>query len=178
MATRVKGLEAFVEDQRYESEYRLSKSGIYNIVPAFLHARGAQRPDLPGPGPGPRGDLGSPGGGETRLPQGFRIPDPFVIPFTASYTYVGPATRDGADVRVIKVSYTIFHRPAEPLIHDGVFPTQIAGWSEQTLALGPPAGRAPFLRGAVPVRPGAIQRNHRRIPRQGRLPHAGSPAPG
>lgn len=139
-STRFKGLAAFVEDQRYESEYRLSRSGVYDIAPKYYMPVVRNVPTFPDRDLAPGDTWAAPGEERHDFRGDYGIPDPFVIPFTASYTYVGPETRDGADVRVIRVSYTIFHRPAEPLIHDGVFPTQITGWSEQTLYWDPLRG--------------------------------------
>jgi len=139
-STRVKGLEAFVEDQRYESEYRLSRNGIYDIAPRYYMPVVRNVPTFPDRDLAPGDTWAAPGEERHDFRGDYGIPDPFVIPFTASYTYVGPETRDGTDLRVIRVSYTIFHRPPEPLIHDGVFPTQIAGWSEQTLYWDPLRG--------------------------------------
>lgn len=140
MATRVKGLEAFVEDRRYESEYRLSRDGRYDIDDRFYMPVVRNVPTFPDRDLAPGDTWAAPGEEKHDFREDFGIPDPFVIPFTASYTYVGPETRDGIDVRVIKAAYTIFHRPPEPLIHSGIFPTQIAGWSEQTLYWDPLRG--------------------------------------
>lgn len=140
MSTRVKGLDVFVQDQSYESEYRLSKTGIYDIAPRFYMPVVRNVPTFPDRDLSPGDTWAAPGEERHDFREDFGITDPFVIPFTASYTYVGPETRDGVDLRVIKVSYTIFHRPQEPLIHSGTFPTQIAGWSEQTLYWDPLRG--------------------------------------
>jgi outer membrane protein OmpA-like peptidoglycan-associated protein len=140
MSTRAKGLAAYVQDQNYESEYRLSKNGIYDIAPRYYMPVVRNVPTFPDRDLSPGDTWAAPGEERHDFRGDYGIPDPFVIPFTASYTFVGPETRDGVEVRVIKVSYTIFHRPQEPLIHSGVFPTQIAGWSEQTLYWDPLRG--------------------------------------
>ena len=139
-STRFRGLEAFVQDQQYESEYRLSRNGIYEISPRYYMPIVRNVPTFPDRDLAPGDTWAAPGEERHDFREDFGIPDPFVIPFNASYTYVGPETRDGVDLRVIKVSYTIFHRPPEPLIHSGIFPTQIAGWSEQTLYWDPLRG--------------------------------------
>lgn len=139
-STRFQGLAAYVQDQTYESEYKLSRNGLFDISPRFFMPVVRNVPTFPDRDLAPGDTWAAPGEERHDFRTDFGIPDPFVIPFTASYTFVGPETRDGLDLRVIKVSYTIFHRPPEPLIHSGVFPTQIAGWSEQTLYWDPLRG--------------------------------------
>lgn len=139
-STRHEGLSAFVQSQRYESEYRLSRNGLYDIAPRYFMPVVRNVPTFPDRDLAPGDTWAAPGEERHDFRGDLGIPDPLVIPFTANYTYVGPETRDGRDLRTIKVAYTIFHRPAEPRIHDGVFPTQIAGWSEQTLYWDPLRG--------------------------------------
>jgi len=134
------GMSAYVQDQQYESEYRLSRNGVYDIAPRYFMPVVRNVPTFPDRDVNP-GDTWAAAGEERHDFRGdMGISDPFVVPFTANYTYVGPETRDGKDLRVIKVSYTIFHRPEEPRIHGGVFPTQFIGWSEQTLYWDPSRG--------------------------------------
>lgn len=132
-STRYEGLEAYVQDQRYQSEYRLAPNGVYDIAPQYYMPVVRDVPTFPDRDLSPGDTWSAPGEERHDFRSDFGIPEPFVIPFTASYTYSGRERRDGRDLGVIKVSYTIFHRPEEPKVHGDVFPTQIAGWSEQTL---------------------------------------------
>ncbi len=139
-STRYEVLEAYVLDQSYESEYRLSRNGIYDISERYFMPVVRNVPTFPDRDLAPGDTWAAPGEERHDFRTELKIPEPFVIPFTANYTYAGPETREGRDLRVIKVSYAIFHRPPEPRIHGGVFPTQISGWSEQTLYWDPVRG--------------------------------------
>lgn len=132
-STRYEGLEAYVQDQQYQSEYRLAPNGVYDIAPKYYMPVVRDVPTFPDRDLSPGDTWSAPGEERHDFRSDFGIPEPFVIPFTAGYTYTGRTQRDGRDLGVIKVSYTIFHRPEEPKVHGDVFPTQIAGWSEQTL---------------------------------------------
>jgi outer membrane protein OmpA-like peptidoglycan-associated protein len=132
-STRYEGLEAYVQDQQYQSEYRLAPNGVYDIAPKYYMPVVRNVPTFPDRDLSPGDTWSAPGEERHDFRSDFGLPEPFVIPFTASYTYSGRERRDGRDLGVIKVSYTIFHRPEEPKVHGEAFPTQIAGWSEQTL---------------------------------------------
>jgi outer membrane protein OmpA-like peptidoglycan-associated protein len=61
----------------------------------------------------------------------YGIPDPYEIPFTAQYEYLGEKPRDGKNLPLFKVSYTIFYEPPVPKRYSTVYPQKIMGYSEQ-----------------------------------------------
>jgi outer membrane protein OmpA-like peptidoglycan-associated protein len=129
--------------ESYDSEFRRDSRGIYDIAPSIYMPVVRDCPVFPAKPVKPGDSWKAPGVEVHDLRQGFDIPDPYAIPFTAGYTYLGPVERDGRQLDLVKASYTIYQQPAPPRAYGSVYPVQIAGFSEENIywdqALGEPA---------------------------------------
>jgi len=69
----------------------------------------------------------------------FGIRDPYRIPFTATYTYLGLRTYNGTQYPAISISYRIFEEPKR--VSGTLWPTRIMGASDQMLYWNPELGQ-------------------------------------
>jgi outer membrane protein OmpA-like peptidoglycan-associated protein len=61
----------------------------------------------------------------------YGIPEPYRLPFTAQYEYLGEKAWNGKTLPSFKASYTIFYEPPVPARYDRIYPVRIMGYSEQ-----------------------------------------------
>ncbi|MCI7588728.1 MAG: OmpA family protein [Candidatus Treponema excrementipullorum] len=70
------------------------------------------------------------------LRDGFNVPEPFIVPFAAQYTYVGTAEEDGKTLHVIDVQYNIYFASPnlqEALRYNTDVPATTMGYSHQRI---------------------------------------------
>jgi len=139
---RKKDDSAYVITESYDSEFTRDRLGRYTIDPKYYMPVVRDVPTFPDKALSPGDSWTAPGEERHDLRRAFGIPDPYRIPIDVRYAYVGPATRDGKDTRLITASYTIFLRPPEPPAYKEIFPVQIAGYSDQKIYWDPSAGDA------------------------------------
>lgn len=74
------------------------------------------------------------------LRDSFGLREPFRFPIYPRYVYRGDRQWEGKNLKVIEISYTIFHRFTPP-IATRLYPARVGGMSKQTLLWDPEEGR-------------------------------------
>ncbi|HOX48077.1 MAG TPA: OmpA family protein [Spirochaetales bacterium] len=137
------GASAFVVSESYDSAFVRDSRGRYTIGPEYFMPVVRNVPVFPDRALLPGDTWTAPGEERHDLRRVFGIPDPYAIPFEARYRYEGPVLREGRKLELVSCSYTVFHQPPPPRAYDFIYPTEIAGYSEQKIywdpALGQPA---------------------------------------
>ncbi len=138
---RRKGESAYLVSESYDSRFRRDRLGRYTIPGEYYMPVVRNVPVFPDRDLAV-GDTWTAAGEERHdLRPFFGIPDPYSIPFEARYRYEGPVKKDGKDLRLVTVSYTIFVRPGPPRAYEKIFPVQIAGFSDQKIWWDPVLGQ-------------------------------------
>ncbi len=130
---RAKGDTNYVVTGQYDSKFVRDRLGVYTIDPVYFMPVVRDVPTFPDRPLSPGDTWTAPGEERHDLRQGFGIPDPYVIPFVAGYSYVGPEIKDGRRTRRLTARYTIFYEPPVPRQYSDVYPVQISGFSDQTI---------------------------------------------
>ncbi|HET7839783.1 MAG TPA: OmpA family protein [Rectinemataceae bacterium] len=138
---RRKGESAYLVAESYDSKFRRDRLGRYTIPSEYYMPVVRNVPVFPDRDLAVGDTWTAPGEERHDLRAFFGIPDPYSIPFEARYRYEGPSAKDGKDLRLITVSYTIFTRPGPPAAYDKVYPVQIAGYSDQRIWWDPALGQ-------------------------------------
>jgi len=138
---RASGSPAFVVTASYDSEFKRDRLGRYEISPEYYMPVVRNDPTFPDRELRP-GDTWAAPAEERHDLRPLGIPDAYSLPIDVHYKFIGPARRDGTDVLALSASYTIFLRPPEPRAHAGLFPVQIAGYSDQRIYWDPKVGDA------------------------------------
>ncbi|MCL2093124.1 MAG: OmpA family protein [Treponema sp.] len=98
----------FTWSRDYYSEFSQGPSGQMNVTPGFFFPMVRDLPLFPG-GPLNPGDTWSAPGMEVHdFRANFSIEEPFMMPFMADYTYLGPQVWQGRSYPAFRVSYRIF----------------------------------------------------------------------
>jgi len=139
---------AFTWAKDYESEFDQDKLGRMKIDSQYYMPNVRDVPVFPGR------DLAV---GESWVAAGTEVHDfrdsygiekPYIIPFTALYTYIGVKTWKGTEYPAFTVSYKIFMEPAA--VRGKVYPRRIQSSSDQTVYWdidhGQPAAYEEFFR--------------------------------
>ncbi len=77
----------------------------------------------------------------------FGIAKPFTVPFSVTYTYEGPVTREGRALHLIRAEYTIFYEsptPPESVTGETDVPVTTMGYSKQRIYWDNELGMIPF----------------------------------
>lgn len=128
--------------ETYDSEFWRDARGAYTIAPEIYMPVVRNCPVFPDRPLKPGDTWTAPGEERHDLRASLGIPDPYAIPFTASYRYEGPVRKDGADLRLVSCSYTVFTQPPPPRSWGDAYPVQIAGFSDQRIWWDPALGEA------------------------------------
>lgn len=130
----------FTWGRNYESEFWRDSQGRMTIpeeyyMPIVRHVPFFPAKDLQ------VGDEWSSEGEEVHdLRDSFGLRDPLRFPIYPRYVYKGDRSWDGKILKVIEISYTIFHRFTPPMAAR-LYPARVAGMSKQTLLWDPVEGR-------------------------------------
>jgi len=124
---------SYVADKMYRSEYWHLSDGRYEIGPSYYMPTVRHVPTFPARDLKPGDTWNAPGEERHDFRDDFGIADPYVIPIDVRYTYEGPGTLEGKQVRLVRAAYTVFVQPARPRTWTKAYPTQIAGYSDQLL---------------------------------------------
>ncbi|MCL2043456.1 MAG: OmpA family protein [Treponema sp.] len=115
--------------REYESEFERDHLGRMNIDSRFFMPVVRDVPVFPGRSIEP-GEQWSYDGHEMHdFRSSFGIPEPYRIPFTANYEYLGIRSWKDNDYPAFSVSYSINWEP--PAVHGSVWPGKILGQSNQ-----------------------------------------------
>ena len=115
--------------REYESEFERDHLGRMNIDRRFFMPVVRDVPVFPGRSIVP-GEKWSYNGHEMHdFRDSFGIPEPYRIPFTANYEYLGMRTWKGSDYPAFSVSYQINSEP--PAVRGRIWPRRILGQSNQ-----------------------------------------------
>lgn len=140
-STRAGPDAAWVTEQVYRSEYWEAPSGRFEIGDSYFMPVVRHVPTFPARELEPGDTWTAPGEERHDFREDFGIPDPYVIPFDATYTYVGPVELDGKTLQLIEASYAIFQEPGVPRAWGLAYPVRIAGHSRQRLYWNAGEGR-------------------------------------
>ncbi|MBN1243390.1 MAG: OmpA family protein [Spirochaetales bacterium] len=132
---------AWVTEQLYDSEYWETPAGRFEIGAEYFMPVVRHVPTFPARELDPGDTWTAPGEERHDFREDFGIPEPYVIPFDVSYTYVGPAELDGKEVHLIEGSYAVFHEPGPPRSWEVAYPVRIAGFSELRIYWNAAEGR-------------------------------------
>jgi outer membrane protein OmpA-like peptidoglycan-associated protein len=132
----------------YNSEFDRDRLGYLSIDPKFFMPVVRNVPVFPNKELNP-GETWSADGYEVHdFRDSFGIPDPYQIPFTANYTFLGSREWKGKTYPAFSVSYRIFNEP--PRVAGRVWPQRIQGASDQIVYwdsdLGQPAAYEEYFR--------------------------------
>ena len=132
--------EVFTWGEEYYSEFWRDRLGIYDIDDQYFMPVVRDVPVFPDR-PLSAGDTWSYPGSEVHdFRRSFGIPDAYHFPVPVTYSYLRNEERDGRQYAVIGISYNVFYRPTTT--YPGViYPTRVAGSSNQTLYWDIVAGR-------------------------------------
>jgi outer membrane protein OmpA-like peptidoglycan-associated protein len=125
------GARSFQWAREYESEFERDSLGYITIDERYYMPVVRNVPVFPGRDLTP-GEKWTAGGHEMHdFRDSFGIPDPYRIPFTAQYTFLGNRTWQGKSFPAFSVSYRIFFEPAA--VPGKVWPARIIGSSDQVV---------------------------------------------
>ena len=132
----------------YNSEFDRDRLGYLSIDPKFFMPVVRNVPVFPNKELNP-GETWSADGYEVHdFRDSFGIPNPYQIPFTANYTFLGNREWKGKTYPAFSVSYRIFNEP--PRVAGRVWPQRIQGASDQVVYwdsdLGQPAAYEEYFR--------------------------------
>ena len=141
VSSRAESGAAWVTEQLYRSEYWETPAGRFEIGPEYFMPVVRHVPSFPARELAPGDTWTAPGEERHDFREDFGIPDPYVIPFDATYTYVGPVELDGKTIHLIESSYAVFQEPGVPKAWGFAYPVRIAGHSSQRLYWNAEEGR-------------------------------------
>lgn len=139
---------SFSWGREYESIFRRDRQGVYTIGDEYFMPVVRNVPIFPDNDIKP-GDSWTAEGEEAHdLRDHFGIETPFKVPFTATYTYEGPVTRNGKTLHKIIVEYTLFFdtpvTEESKTKNDWNIPVTTMGHSRQTLYWDNELGILPY----------------------------------
>ncbi len=137
---RKKADSVYILSETYGTEYRRDRLGRYTIDPKYLMPIVRDVPSFPDRAL-KAGDTWNAPGEERQDFSLLGIPDPYAFPIEVKYRFAGPVRRGGKSLLLIEASYTVFLRPSPPAAHAGVYPVQIAGYSNQSIYWDPAIGQ-------------------------------------
>ena len=139
---------AFTWGREYKSAFRRDALGTYDIGKECFMPVVRNVPTFP-QGDVKKGDSWTGTGEEAHdLRDSFGIAEPFRVPFTVTYTYLGPVERDGKTLHLIRAEYTlIFDAPeatGEAAASSRDHPVTTMGYSKQNLYWDNDLGILPY----------------------------------
>ncbi|MBI9107977.1 MAG: OmpA family protein [Spirochaetales bacterium] len=125
----------------YESRFKRDEFGRYDIAPEYFMPVVRDVPVFPDRDLQP-GDSWSWKGEEVHdFRKNFGIRDAYHIPIYVNYMYLGKGDYNGREYDKISVKYNIFFRPSSPPPGAEIYPSLIAGSSDQLVYWDSGAGR-------------------------------------
>ena len=125
----------------YNSKFRRDQFGRYDISPEYFMPVVRDVPVFPDRDLQP-GDSWSWRGEEVHdFRKNFGIRDAYHIPIYANYMYLGKGDYEGREFDKFSVKYNIFFRPSSPPSGADIYPSLIAGSSDQLVYWDNEAGR-------------------------------------
>lgn len=132
--------KGYVWSREYRSSFLRDARGRFTIAPEFYMPVVRNVPVFP-EGDVAIGDVWSAPGEEVHdFRDNFGIPDPYRIPFTANYRYLGKRPWEGKEYGAFSVSYRIFDEPTP--VRGQVQPRRIMGASDQVVYWDTALGQA------------------------------------
>ncbi|MDR2101850.1 MAG: OmpA family protein [Treponema sp.] len=139
-AEGVNGGGSFQWVREYESEFDRDRAGYITIDKKYYMPVVRNVPVFPARDLVP-GETWTAEGHETHdFRDSFGIPEPYHIPFTAYYTFLGSREWQGREYPSFSVSYRIFTEPGA--VSGNLYPRRIMGASDQTVYWDPALGQA------------------------------------
>ena len=130
---------AWAED--YESVFWRDARGLYDIGTRYFMPVVRSVPLFPQGEVRPGDTWSAPGEEAHDLRRSYGIREPVRFPVQVQYTYRGRQLREGRDLDVIGISYTVFHRFEGLGAGRGAVPVRVSGQSEQTYYWDPGRGQ-------------------------------------
>ncbi|MDR0878303.1 MAG: OmpA family protein [Treponema sp.] len=132
--------KSFRWDREYESVFDRDVLGYYTIDPKYYMPVVRNVPVFPGRDLKPGEKWRAEGHEMHDLRDSFGIPNPYRIPFTADYTFLGQREWKGSQYPAFAVSYRIFFEPEA--VPGRIWPSRILGASDQTVYWDTSMGQA------------------------------------
>jgi len=128
---------SFAWGREYPSVFRRDELGKMDIGPEYFMPVVRNVPIFP-EGDVQKGDTWTGTGEEAHdLRDSFGIDEPFKVPFTVSYIYMGKATRDGKEYDLIRAEYSLIFNSPQPTGKAAAssrdYPVTTMGYSRQNL---------------------------------------------
>jgi outer membrane protein OmpA-like peptidoglycan-associated protein len=123
------GAQSFQWAREYESEFERDALGYITIDAQYYMPVVRNVPVFPGWDLKPGEKWAAEGHEVHDFRDSFGIPDPYRIPFTAQYVFLGNRTWQGTSYPAFSVSYRVFFEPAA--VSGKVWPARIIGSSDQ-----------------------------------------------
>lgn len=134
-STAAAGNRNFTWGNEYRSIFTRDEQGKYTIDSRYYMPVVRNVPVFPEYDVQP-GDSWTAEGHEAHdMRQTFNIEEPFIVPFSARYTYTGDAEQNGRRLQVIEVRYNLYYDSPEPPSHSSYsdYPATTMGYSHQTI---------------------------------------------
>ncbi len=123
----------FVWGTEYESYFTRDMLGQYDVADGYFMPTVRNIPVFPEEDVRP-GDRWYADGAEVHdMRRDFDIPDPLIVPFTATYQYTGTEQTEDATLHVITAEYSLYTEYPVPRNADDSFPVAIMGFSNRTI---------------------------------------------
>jgi len=123
----------FTWGTEYESDFTRDALGQYQVAEDAFMPTVRNIPVFPEEDVEP-GDRWYADGCEVHdMRRNFNIAEPLIVPFTATYEYVGTEESDGTTLHVITAEYSLYTEYPVPRNADGSFPVAVMGFSNRTI---------------------------------------------
>lgn len=135
MTTERTSNRSFSWGREYESRFSRNPRGRFTIDSRYFMPVVRDVPVFPEHDVAPGERWKSEGQEAHDLRDQFGLAEPFTVPFTAEYTYVGRVKKDGKTLHHIQVEYNLFSDTPEQLTQQatGDYPATTMGYSRQNL---------------------------------------------
>lgn len=140
---------SFSWGREYESVFNRDAFGVYDIEDRYFMPVVRNVPVFPDRDVKPGETWKAEGREAHDFRDQFGLDTPFTVPFTATYTYVGPVEKDGKTLHHIRVEYTIFFDTPAAFRKNitnpqAEYPVATMGYSRQNLYWDNEAGMLPL----------------------------------
>jgi outer membrane protein OmpA-like peptidoglycan-associated protein len=129
----------FQWERDYNSEYEQDRLGYMTIDDQYYMPMTRNVPVFPGRDLNPGDTWSAPGTDVHDFRDSFGIEQPYRIPLTANYKYLGSRAWKGREYQAFSISYRIFYEP--PPVRGRVFPRRIQSASDQIVYWDAARGR-------------------------------------
>jgi outer membrane protein OmpA-like peptidoglycan-associated protein len=123
---------SYALSEDYQSLFWRDARGLYDIEPRYFMPVVRNVPVFPQQELRPGASWSAAGEEAHDLRRSYGLAEPVHFPIQVQYTYRGPEEREGKNLEVIDIRYSVVHRLPAATASRGAVPVKITGVSEQT----------------------------------------------